>query len=29
MTASAYRLHVGVKRQRSPMRAAGPASARW
>jgi len=28
MTVSAYRLHVGVKRQRSPMRAADGDSAR-
>jgi len=29
ITISAYRLQVGVKRQRNPIRAAGPASARW
>jgi hypothetical protein len=29
MTASAYRLQVGMKRHRSPMRAAAGASARW
>jgi hypothetical protein len=28
ITVSAYRLHVGVKRQRSPMRAAAGANAR-
>jgi hypothetical protein len=28
ITASAYRLQVGVKRQRKPIRAAGPDSAR-
>jgi hypothetical protein len=29
ITISEYLLHVGVKRQRIPIRAAGPASARW
>jgi hypothetical protein len=29
MTVSAYRLHVGVNRQRRPIRAAAGANARW